>query len=57
MLLDEDDLSKVMQDKNVVDCEERTLAIMKVYILNIMTWQRMDLLIKGFTFFAQMYIV
>ena len=33
------------------------LAIMKVYILNIMTWQRMDLLIKGFTFFAQMYIV
>ena len=40
VLLDEDDLSKVMQ-----------------YILNIMTWQRMDLLIKGFTFFAQMYIV
>ena len=57
VLLDEDDLSKVMQDKNVVDCEELTLAIMKVYILNIMTWQRMDLLIKGFTFFAQMYIV
>ena len=26
MLLDEDDLSKVMQDKNVVDCEERTFG-------------------------------
>ena len=26
VLLDEDDLSKVMQDKNVVDCEERTFG-------------------------------
>ena len=33
------------------------LAIMKEYTLNIMTSQRMGLLIKGFTSFAQMYIV
>lgn len=57
VLLDEDDLSKVMQDKMLLIVRKELLAIMKVYTSNIMTWQRMGLLIKGFISFAQMYIV
>ena len=56
VLLDNDDMGKVMRDKDVVDYEKGLLAVMKVYILNIINSGK-SLMIREFIFFARIYIV